>query len=94
MDGKLNIKVLIAERHYPLKVSGSEEETVRKAAKQINDLIIKYKQSYGGQESQDYLAMAALHFSTEVLNLKHNIQDKSLEMELMKLEQELDRITE
>ena len=62
MDDKLSINVNIAERMYPLRVDRKDEESIRKAAKIINDKLIQYKQKYASKEVQDCLAMASLQF--------------------------------
>ena len=62
MDDKLSINVNIAERMYPLRVDRKDEESIRKAAKIINDKVIQYKQKYASKEVQDCLAMASLQF--------------------------------
>ena len=41
MDDKLSINVNIAERMYPLRVDRKDEESIRKAAKIINDKVIQ-----------------------------------------------------
>ena len=58
----LNIKVIIADRSYPLKVKPEEEEGVRSAARMINGKIEELSQKYGASDKQDYLAMACLTY--------------------------------
>jgi len=92
MDEKLNIHVTIGERTYPMAVYRHEEEIVRKAAKNINEFFTKYKLNYSGYEAQDYLAMAALHFSKEFMKVKKMGESKQLENQLKELELRLDAI--
>ena len=76
----LKINVIIAGRTYPLTVKNTEEEQgVRKAAKQINELIANFEQSYAVADKQDVLAMCALQFASrievnELKNDKHNLE--------------------
>ena len=64
---KLRIKITIAGRVYPLSVKNAiEEEGMRKAAKKINDLVMKFEQSYAVSDKQDVLAMCALQFASHV----------------------------
>ncbi len=75
MDNKLKIKVNLGGRVYPLTVANAEEEEgVRKAAKMINDLVIKYENNYAVNDKQDVLAMCALQFASqlEVHDIKNN----------------------
>lgn len=92
MNDKLNIRVILCERTYPLSVQPHEEETVRKAARQINDYYLKYQSSYPGLDAQDYLAMAALHFSRENLKVKSQIGDTKLAGALQSVEKQLDEL--
>jgi cell division protein ZapA (FtsZ GTPase activity inhibitor) len=46
MDDKLSIRVNVADRYYPLKVEGENEERIRKAARLINEKVLQYKQRY------------------------------------------------
>lgn len=65
MDEKLKIKISIADRVYPLNIKASQEEGLRKAAKNIEAVIKKYEQSYAVRDKQDVLAMCALQFAAE-----------------------------
>ena len=67
MSGKLKINVVIAGRTYPLSVKNTqEEEGMRKAAANINQLISLYEQNYAVNDKQDVLAMCALRFASQV----------------------------
>ena len=64
---KLKVNVVIAGRTYPLIVKDEvEEEGMRKAAKQINNLILKFEQNYAVADKQDVLAMSALQFASKL----------------------------
>ncbi len=64
---KIKVNVLIAGRNYPLVVSNEqEEEGMRKAAKNINDLILSFEQNYAVADKQDVLAMCALQFASKL----------------------------
>lgn len=67
MTEALKIKVTIAGRVYPIKVTNeNEEEGMRKAAKKINDLVAKFEKNYSVSDKQDVLAMCALQFASLV----------------------------
>jgi len=66
MDNKLKIKLSIADRVYPLTISASQEEGLRKAAKKIEAMIKQFEQSYAVRDKQDVLAMCALQFAAQV----------------------------
>ena len=66
MSEKLKIKLSIANRVYPLTIEASQEEGLRKAAKNIEVMIKQFEQSYSVRDKQDVLAMCALQFASQV----------------------------
>ncbi len=66
MSDKLKIKLSIANRVYPLTILPSQEEGLRKAAKNIEAMIKQFEQSYSVRDKQDVLAMCALQFASQV----------------------------
>jgi len=67
VSGKLKINVVLAGRTYPLSVQNTqEEEGMRKAAANINQLISLYEKNYAVNDKQDVLAMCALRFASQV----------------------------
>lgn len=66
MSDKLKIKLSIANRVYPLTIVPSQEEGLRKAAKNIETMINQFEQSYSVRDKQDVLAMCALQFASQV----------------------------
>lgn len=67
---ELSIKVNIADRVYPLKVTAQQEELVRKAAKHINDKVKSLQTQFAVQDKQDILAMIVLETVTELQTLQ------------------------
>lgn len=66
------IQLYVAQKHYPLNCKRSEEGLFRRAAKNINDKILKYSSAFPGVtlELKDLLAMTAIHFSASSLRVK------------------------
>ena len=79
MADSLKIKVTIAGRVYPMRVNSvNEEEGMRKAANQINDLVAKFEKNYAVSDKQDVLAMCALQFASVIeINAINKDQDVS-----------------
>ena len=79
MSNKLKIKLSVANRVYPLTINPSQEEGLRLASQQINNLIKKFEQNYSVQDKQDALAMCALQIASgkkqESLNKENIIND-------------------
>ncbi|KAB8152922.1 cell division protein ZapA [Kordia periserrulae] len=88
MDNKLKIKLSIADRVYPLTISASQEEGLRKAAKKIEAMIKQFEQSYAVRDKQDVLAMCALQFAAQVEQkvIDKDSNQKALEEKLTALD--------
>lgn len=66
MDGKLKIKISVADRVYPLTVEPTQEEGLRSASKKIDAMIKQFEENYAVRDKQDVLAMCALQFASQV----------------------------
>ena len=55
-------------RPYPLLVRSEEEESVRKAAKMINERIKQYKEQFSVQDELDLVIMCCLELATDNIN--------------------------
>jgi len=92
MEEKLSIRVNIADRYYPLKIEGEDEEKIRKAAKLINDKVFQYKTKYADKDIQDFLAMAALQFVIRLIEMEEKTEEVNLIEKLHKLDETLDEL--
>ena len=63
---KLNIKLSISDRLYPMKVDVSDEEIMRKSSQKINAIIKDFSEKYAVKDNQDLLAMCALSLSVQL----------------------------
>ncbi len=83
---ELSVTVVIADRPYKLTIERREEETVRAAAKAIEEQMKSYASHFQFKDKQDLLAMVALQFSTSAIDLDNRIKfsEKGL---LLKLEE-------
>ncbi|MEB8329625.1 cell division protein ZapA [Flavobacteriaceae bacterium KMM 6897] len=88
MSEKLKIKLSIADRVYPLTIDPSQEEGLRKAAKNIEQLAKKFEQSYAVRDKQDVLAMCALQFASKIeqKGIDQSENTKEVEERLMALD--------
>lgn len=88
MSEKLKIKLSIADRVYPLTIDPSQEEGLRKAAKNIEQLAKKFEQSYAVRDKQDVLAMCALQFASKIeqKGIDQSEDTKEVEERLMALD--------
>ena len=77
MGELLSIKVSIANRTYPLRITHEEQEKVLQAAENINKRIKDFEDNYAVKDKQDLLAMCALQFASEAMGSKHSTSDHS-----------------
>ncbi len=70
MDEKLSIRINIGNKTYPMYINRNEEESIRKAAKIINDKLIQYQNKYADRDPFDLLAMTSLQFVKELVDCK------------------------
>ena len=84
MADRQKIKISIADRVYPLTVSPSQEEGLRKAAKKIEAMIKQFEESYAVRDKQDVLAMCALQCAaqTEQESINDNTQVEEAQQRL------------
>jgi len=78
---KLSIRLKIAGKSYPLGVDPAKEEIYRRAESEINDYVVRMtQQQYKGFEERDYLAMAALRFAIEYVDMSRSrkVQDEDM----------------
>ena len=90
MDDKLSIRVNVADRYYPLKVEGENEERIRKAARLINEKVLQYKQRYVDKDTQDFLAMAALQYVIRLIEIEEKEEDSTVVEGLKELCEKID----
>lgn len=83
MSDKLNIRLTIAGKSYPLSIERENEEKYRRAESEINALVTQFRARFKA-EGEDYLAMAALQIALA-----------NVEMEMSRsLGEEIDRLAE
>ncbi len=87
MEEKLKIKLSIADRVYPLTIDPKQEEGLRKAAKNIDQLAKKFEQNYAVRDKQDVLAMCALQFASKIeqsgINESENIKSATEQLQAL-----------
>ena len=73
-----SIKIKIADREYPLKVSSPEkEEVIRKAAAELNKKISLYQDKYPNKGMIEILSFVALNVCMNNLTLQEQINNLS-----------------
>ena len=67
---KLNIKISLANRLYPMNVNSSEEKVIRLSASKIEESLKNLRDKYSVKDNQDLLAMCALQLCVKLEKLK------------------------
>ena len=81
---ELSINVVVADRTYKLTIERSEEESVRAAVRSIDEQMKTYATHFQYKDKLDLLAMVALQFSINAINLEKqvNFSEKGLLLKL------------
>jgi cell division protein ZapA len=88
--GTQAITVRIAGKSYPMTVeTPQEEETIRKAERQIRERLKMYEDKYAVTDIRDLLSMCVLQFATEAMegedkagSVEQNVLNKLKSIEL------------
>ena len=91
--GTQAITVRIAGKSYPMTVeTPQEEETIRKAERQIRERLKMYEDKYAVTDVRDLLSMCVLQFATEALEEEQKASgvEQSVLDRLKAIEQVLD----
>ena len=80
---KIRINIKIDGKNYPLIIDTEDEERHRLAAKRVNEIVRKYREQFGDQDSKDILAMAAFQIALNGAELQQR-NDKTLFIEELK----------
>ena len=92
MQELIPINIVIGDRTYRIKTSASDEETVRRTLKTINDKIIEFKTQFSGKDMQDYIAMVLIWYATQSTSANGDAGlEKEMATALLKIEEQLDK---
>ena len=80
---KFRINIRIDGKNYPLTIDTEDEERYRLAAKRVDNIVRKYREQFGDQDSKDILAMAAFQIALSNAEVDQR-NDKSLFIEELK----------
>ena len=88
-DQVIPLNITIGDRNYRIKILPSDEETIRKTLKIINDKIIEFRSLFAGKDMQDYISMVLIWYATESKGENHTLPGQLMES-LLKMEKQLD----
>lgn len=75
MEDKRNINLTIADIPMNVNILPAEEEVVRKAAKEINERVLKYKSGRNEPEPFYFLAFTALLNTSKMLQMEEKLKE-------------------
>ncbi len=87
-----NITITLAGRPYPLKIKVSDEDSVKRIVKGLNEQINNFQISYNGKDKQDCLSMTLLTVAVDLHKLQKQASIKEAEDKLDELEGFLDTL--
>jgi cell division protein ZapA len=86
------LNIVIGDRNFRIKILSSDEETVRKVLKTINDKIIEFKTQFAGKDMQDYVSMVLIWYATQTNENTSEILNNDILESLLKIEKQLDDV--
>lgn len=75
MSEKCNINLNIADIPMNLNITASDEEIIRKAAKEINERVLKYKSGNAEPEPFYFLAYVSLLHTIKMLQQEQKLNE-------------------
>jgi cell division protein ZapA len=91
MNDEIKINLHIADINYPLTIHPQEEERIRKAAKQVNDCINRYRQHYTKLPIGQVVPMVAFHFALQCLQEEERNDTDGYDRKIMDLTQLMEK---
>lgn len=91
-DEYKNITITLAGRPYPLKIKNSDEDSIKRIVKDLNEKVNNFQLSYSGKDKQDCLSMVLLTVSVELHKLRQQASIKEAEQKLDDLEDYIDTL--
>ena len=92
MQELIPINIVIGDRSYRIKTESSDEESVRRTLKTINEKIIEFKTQFAGKDMQDYIAMVLIWYATQATaNNTNPALENEVNEVLLKIEGQLDK---
>jgi len=91
-DQLIPLNIIIADRSYRIKILASDEETIRRVLKTINEKILEFKTQFAGKDMQDYVSMVLIWYATQAKENTTEILSEDVVASLLKMEKQLDEV--
>jgi cell division protein ZapA (FtsZ GTPase activity inhibitor) len=86
------LNIVIGDRSYRIKILPTDEETIRKVLKTINEKILEFRTQFAGKDMQDYISMVLIWYATQAKENTNEILSEDLVASLLKMEKQLDEL--
>lgn len=91
MQATIPLNIVIGDRNYRIKILPTDEESIRKTLKMINDKIVEFRTQFAGKDMQDYIAMVLIWYATQQVNSTQGEAFSSSALyTLLKMESQID----
>jgi len=91
-DQLIPLNIVIGDRSYRIKILSSDEETIRKVLKTINEKIVEFRTQFAGKDMQDYISMVLIWYATQSKENNPEIVNEEVLESLLKMEKQLDDV--
>ena len=92
-DELIPLNIVIGDRSYRIKILPSDEETVRKVLKTMNEKIMEFKTQFAGKDMQDYISMVLIWYATQQKENTSGFLTDDIIESIKKMEKQLDEAT-
>lgn len=92
-DELIPLNIVIGDRNYRIKILPSDEETVRKVLKTMNEKIMEFKTQFAGKDMQDYISMVLIWYATQPKENTSGFLTDDIIESIKKMEKQLDEAT-
>lgn len=88
---KLNIQLLIGKQLHPITILREQEETFRKAARNINERMNRYSEAYHNLSGERLMSVTLLDFAVEAITASENNDTAPYDKAITTLTEEVER---
>lgn len=90
VNDKLSIQLMIGKQMHPITIRRDKEEIFRKAAKNINERLGRYQESYPNLSYESCVPITLLDFAVEALQAQSNNDTKPYDEAVSALTREIE----
>jgi len=89
-DDLKTIKLMIAGRTFPVKITPDEDLIVRELEKEINGKVTEFQSTYPGRDKLDCVIMTLLTYTFDLKKAANSVDDEVIAEKINKIKAVLD----